>query len=171
MFLLLFIPFRYALKVGVIAAVLIGLTATKSITDKRLEFFREAASGYDVTAYFLAVNVVATLEHSIQALIAAIVAYWIRDSLSSASNYVVSFVMLAWLCVSWALLFPLLVAPKNVVIVTGFFMAFFGILFSGGLEPVTYEGEVVVRGALLCGKRGMFFCLIRLLHYIRYIQQ
>jgi hypothetical protein len=37
-------------------------------------------------------------------------------------------------------LIPLLVPPKNVVLVTGFCMAFFGLLFSGGLSPVTYEG-------------------------------
>jgi energy-coupling factor transporter ATP-binding protein EcfA2 len=33
---------RYGLSVGVIGAVLIGLTAVKSLTDKRQEFFREA---------------------------------------------------------------------------------------------------------------------------------
>ena len=47
--------------------------------------------------------------------------------------------MLGWLCTSWALLLPLLVPPKNVVLVVGFFMAFFGLLFSGGLAPVEYE--------------------------------
>ena len=146
--LLLVIPSRYGLKAGVIAAVLIGLTATKSITDKRLEFFREAASGYDVNAYFLAVNIVATLEHFVQAIVASLAAYWIRDSLAGLGNYFMAFLMLTWLCVSWALLFPLVVAPKNVVVVTGFFMAFFGILFSGGLAPVTYDGKVVGNYAL-----------------------
>lgn len=136
------------MKAGVIAAVLIGLTATKSITDKRLEFFREAASGYDVNAYFLAVNIVATLEHFVQAIVASLAAYWIRDSLAGLGNYFMAFLMLTWLCVSWALLFPLVVAPKNVVVVTGFFMAFFGILFSGGLAPVTYDGKVVGNYAL-----------------------
>jgi uncharacterized integral membrane protein len=37
---------RYPLKVGIILAVLVGLKATQIVTDKRIEFFREAGSGY-----------------------------------------------------------------------------------------------------------------------------
>lgn len=39
-----------------------GLTATKHITDHRLEFFREAGIGYNINAYFAATNVTATLD-------------------------------------------------------------------------------------------------------------
>ena len=37
---------EFALKIGVITAVLLGLTAAKSLTSKRLEFFRESGSGW-----------------------------------------------------------------------------------------------------------------------------
>lgn len=134
---------RFALKTGIISSVLIALTALKAITEKRLEFFREAASGYDVNAY--AVNIVSTFEHGVQAIVSAAAAFWLRDSVAGWVSYYVAFLMLAWVCVSWALLFPLLVSPKNVVMVTGFFMAFFGILFSGGLSPVKYQGTFIER--------------------------
>jgi len=136
-----------------------------------LEFFREAASGYDVNAYFLAVHIMSTLEHFAQATLAAIAAYWIRDSLVAGANYLVAFLMMTWLCVSWALLFPLIVAPKNVVVVTGFFMAFFGILFSGGLAPVTYEGKVLARRVLSKEKTPIVLVSHASIHFHRYLQQ
>ena len=52
----------YAQKISLVLSVLIALSATKALTDKRVEFFREAGSGYDTTAYFLAVNLFTTLE-------------------------------------------------------------------------------------------------------------
>lgn len=120
---------------------LVGLSAAKILTEKRIEFFREAASGYDVNAYFLAANITSTIEHSLQTVIAAGAAYWIRDSLADWWTYLTTFLMLSWLSVSWALLLPLLVTPKNVVVVIAFFMAFFGLLSSGGIAPVLYSGK------------------------------
>jgi ABC-type multidrug transport system ATPase subunit len=37
---------EFALKIGVITSVLLGLTAAKALTSKRLEFFRESGSGW-----------------------------------------------------------------------------------------------------------------------------
>ena len=130
--------FRYGLKAGVILAVIVGLTATKPITEKRIEFFREAGSGYDVNAYFLAINIVTTIEHSIQLLLVGATAYWIRDAVSGRASYYVGFLMLAWLTVSWALLLSVVVPPKNIFNIVGFFMAFSGLLFSGASPPVLY---------------------------------
>lgn len=36
---------QYALKAGIVICALVGLTATKVLTEKRLMFFRESASG------------------------------------------------------------------------------------------------------------------------------
>jgi len=130
---------EYALKVGVITAVLLGLNASKSITGKRLEFFRESGSGWDINAYFLALNITSTFEHTLQMILAAGVAFWLRDSAASGASTLVNYLMLMWLVVSWSFLIPLLVPANNSVLAVGFFMAFFGLLFSGGLEPVTYE--------------------------------
>lgn len=129
----------YGHKIGVIAAVLVGLTAAKTITEKRLEFFREAGSGYDINAYFISINITTTLEHSIQIILSACCAFWIRDSLAKWHNYYINFLMLTWVSVLWALLIPLLVPSNNVVLAVGFYMAFFALLFSGGTEPITYE--------------------------------
>ncbi|CAB9522559.1 Putative white-brown complex homolog protein 30 [Seminavis robusta] len=129
----------YGTKLGVLIAVLVALTATKTITSKRKEFFREAASGYSTNAYFIAVNVIATLEHSIQIAIAALCSIWLRNSLSHWYSWMVAFLLCGWISVSWAFLFPLIVPPDNVVLVTGFYMVLFGLLFSGALAPVLYS--------------------------------
>jgi len=140
---------EYALKIGVITSVLLGLSAAKALTNKRLEFFREAGSGYNVNAYFVAINITSLFEHSFQMLIAASCAFWLRDSLTSWLSYFVNFLLLMWMTVSWSLFIPLLVSPANVVLAVGFFMAFFGLLFSGGLDPVTYTSKCSATGATM----------------------
>jgi NADH:ubiquinone oxidoreductase subunit K len=132
---------QYALSLGVIASVLIALTSVKAITDKRLEFFREASSGYSSNAYFLAVNVFTTIDQGVQVLFAAIIAQWLRDSVSGRTTFYLAFLMLAWISVSWSLLIPLIAPPSNTLVILGAFMAFFGLLFSGGLAPVEYKSE------------------------------
>lgn len=124
-----------------VIAVLVGLTATKDLTEKRNEFFRESGSSYDVNAYFAAVNIVSTVEHTVQVMFSSMFALWLRNSLASWYSFYIHFLLLAWLCVSWALVFPLLIPPKNVVLVTGFYMAFFALLFSGGIDPIKYTGR------------------------------
>merc|ERR1712176_729059 len=52
---------QHALKLGVIIPVLLGLSASKVLTEKRVERFRESASGYNLNAYYLAVNITATV--------------------------------------------------------------------------------------------------------------
>jgi len=125
----------------VVIAVLVGLTATKDLTEKRNEFFRESGSSYDVNAYFAAVNIVSTVEHTVQVIFSSMFALWLRNSLASWYSFYIHFLLLAWLCVSWALVFPLLIPPKNVVLVTGFYMTFFALLFSGGIDPIKYTGR------------------------------
>lgn len=123
---------------GVVIAVLVGLTATKTITEKRNEFFREAASGYNINAYYVAVNVVSTAEHSLQVIFSSMLALWLRNSVAAWYSYYINFLLLAWLCVSWALLFPLMFQPKSVVLVVGFYMVFFSLMFSGVNAPVKF---------------------------------
>ena len=118
-----------------IAGVLVALNATKVMSDKRVEFLREASSGYSVSAYFIAVNITATLEHSFQMLLAGVMSIIFRGTVSSWGAHILNFVALGWGAVSWALFFSVIVPPKNVIMVTGFFMAFFSILFSGALGP------------------------------------
>jgi hypothetical protein len=125
----------------VLIAVMIGLTATKTITSKRKEFFREAASGYSTNAYFLAVQVIATIEHTVQVVLCALCAIWLRCSLSHWSSWMIAFVLCGWIAVSWALVFPFIFPAENVVLVTGFYIVVFSLLFSGGVAPVTFGGK------------------------------
>lgn len=135
----LWLPHRYAIKVGVIAGVLIGLLSSRVFADKQHEFFREAGSGYDVNAYYVAINIVATFEHTLQVLLAGFASYWLRNSYSTAVATLVNFFLLSWLCVSWGLLLAVITPKDNLTVVVGFFMAFFGMLFSGAMEPVLYS--------------------------------
>ena len=147
----------YPVKTGIILAVLIGLTAIKILTHKRLEFFREAGSGFDTNAYFFAVNIIATIEHSIQVIIAAFFAYWIRKPISSWYNYYIQFFLLSWICVSWSLFFPMVLPPDSVVLVTGFFFAFCGLLFSGAFPPILYKSMYALsQQGQLFAQRGTF---------------
>jgi hypothetical protein len=129
----------YPLKIGIIVAVLVGLQATRILTSKRIEFFREASSGYNINAYFAAINIVATVEHSLQIIIVAFFAAWLRDPLANWFSFFVHFLLLAWICVSWALFVPMIFPPDNVVVIVGFFMAFCGLMISGALPPVKWE--------------------------------
>lgn len=128
----------YAAKLGVLLSVLLALTATKAITSKRKEFFREAASGYSTDAYFIALNIVALIEHSIQVLISGLCSIWLRNSMAAWLPTLVNFLMVGWIAVGWAMFFPLVVPLENVIIVTGFYMVLFSLLFSGAVPPILY---------------------------------
>ena len=127
------------MKVGIILSIIVGLTATTNVTSKRMEFFREAGSGYDLNAYFFAINIFSTIEHSIQVLIAAFFATWIRNPIASYASYYIHFLLLAWLTVAWSMLLPMICSPDTVTLVAGFFFAFCGLVFSGAFTPFGYQ--------------------------------
>jgi len=129
---------EYALKVGVITAVLVGLAASRVITGYRLQFYREAASGYDPFAYFVSINFTSSIEHGSQILLCSVVGYWLRGSAAPLYAYFVNFLLLGWLAVSWSFFLSVVTPISSTTVVIGFFMAFFGLLFSGGLAPATY---------------------------------
>jgi len=99
----------YAMLVGIIMSVLIGLNASKSITEKKLEFYREAQSGVNVTSYYLAASITSTVEQGLLSIIGSVIAYLI---LKPATSYLVllwNFFMISWLSVSWSLLLSIIV--------------------------------------------------------------
>ena len=126
------------MKVGIILCVLVGLTATSTLTTKRQEFFREAGSGYNLNAYFFAINIFSTIEHSFQVLIAAVFATWIRHPIASYASYYIHFLLLAWLTVAWSMLIPMVCSPDTVILISGFFFTFCGLIFSGAFPPFGY---------------------------------
>lgn len=131
----------FALSASAIISTLFALTASKAITDKREGFFREVSSGYCINAYFLAVNVSTSIEQGSQALLASILAFWVRKSLCHWLMYALNFLSLGWISVSWGLLFAIIVPPKNVVLVIGFFMLFGSLMLSGVSPPIQYHGK------------------------------
>lgn len=129
----------YAMLVGIIMSVLIGLNASKVITEKKLEFYREAQSGVNVTAYYLAAGVTSTVEQGLLAIIGSVVAYLVLKPSTSYLVYLWNFFMISWLTVSWALLLSICVPIESVSTVIGFWNAFFGLLFCGKLPPGLYK--------------------------------
>ena len=94
----------YAMMVGFIASVLIGLNATKIIIEKKLEFYREAQSGVSVTAYYIAASITSTSEQGFTAIAGSVLAYLVLKPSTSFLVYLWNFFMMSWLSVSWALL-------------------------------------------------------------------
>jgi len=127
----------YGMMVGLVLAVLVGLNGTKIITDKRLEFFREASSGASVSAYYVAANFTTTFEQGVAAIISACLAYVLVLPSSDILVYIWNFWMVSWLSTSWSLLLTIITPAANVTTVVGFYMAFFGLLFSGSQAPGT----------------------------------
>ncbi|KAL7493376.1 hypothetical protein ACHAWT_002526 [Skeletonema menzelii] len=125
----------YCLMVAIIMTVLIGISATKLITEKQLQFFRESQSGVSVTAYYLAASITSTVEQGSVAILASVIAYLSMLPGTSILVYIWNFFMISWLSVSWALFLSLIVPPSAVTTVVGAWMAFFGLLFCGLLPP------------------------------------
>ena len=114
--------------------------ASKMLCEKRLELFREAGSGLNLTAYYMALNISSAIEHSIQIIIIATPLIWFRCTLSSYICTLLSFIMMAWLATSWSLFIPIIIPPKNVLIVLAFFVVLFSTIFGGLQPPVDFRG-------------------------------
>jgi hypothetical protein len=132
----------FATIVAALGSTLLALGSIKIMTEKRDEFFREAGSGYSVLSYFLAVNIYTSLEQGLQAICASLVALWLRNSLCKWWMFVINFCVLTWGAVSWALLFAIIVPPKNIVLMTSFFMVLSALMLSGALVGVMYKGTL-----------------------------
>lgn len=122
--------------------VLVGLSATRTMSSKRLQFYKESSNGYDVNSYFWSVNVMSVLEHGVQMLLAGAVSFWIRHPISAWYTYLLNFFLLSWAMVSWGHTFSLLISPENLTLATGLFMLFFNLLWSGVTPPVTVRNFV-----------------------------
>lgn len=132
---------RYATKVAVVFALLISLTTTKAVTSSRPQFVRESGSGYNFNAYFCAMNLVVTVEHTFRAIVASLIALCIRNSLALWYTFIVNFLMISWISASWGLLFALCIQEKYLIMAIGVHVVFFGLLFCGVIPPISFEGS------------------------------
>ena len=94
----------YLQKLSLVLSLLVALSATKALTAKRVEFFREASSGYDITAYFLAVNVFTTLEVTFKmSKLCFPVTYGVHEYFALLFNFIKLFLLNYLAQLSWGL--------------------------------------------------------------------
>ena len=125
---------------GALPSIVIALSTTRYLTDKRRQFFREAASGYSVTAYYIAINIWSTFEVTLKMLLIGTSYYTLRNSAASGGATLISFVLLGWISSAWGMFFPIFCPPKHASIVTGVFVTFGCLLLSGQQAPFHYHG-------------------------------
>ena len=58
--------------------------------------------------------------------------------MASVMSAIVQFILLGWIASSWGLFWPVFIPENNVALVTAFHQIFFGLIFSGYLEPILY---------------------------------
>jgi hypothetical protein len=91
-------------------------------------------------SYFVAVNIYTFLEQGFQTICASLIALWLRNSLCYWWMFVINFSVLSFGAVSWALLIVFLMPPKNVILMTSFFMFISSLILSGALIGIKYKG-------------------------------
>jgi len=145
-------------QVSVVLVILIVLSTALVFSEKRTEFFREAASGYDINAYFLAVNVFEMVWMCIKMVLASFWSHWIRNSTSQPGAYALEFVLLGWIASGWGFIFPLIpfMPPKFVLLNAAIFSAFTSLMLSGNVGAVIeythiYRGEYAWVAASIAG--------------------
>ena len=62
---LIFELIRFAMKVAMISGVLTGLASTRSMSSKQLNLKREVESGYNLSAYFITISFVSSIEYGL----------------------------------------------------------------------------------------------------------
>ena len=130
---------QFYVEIGVVTVVLVALSISRSIVDKRSEFYREASSGYDINAYMLALNFSTTVELTCVMTLAAFLSFILRSSLTNFFAYFINFFLLGWISSSWVFFLYPIVPSKNLALTVGFWVTFASLLFSGGLDPISYE--------------------------------
>lgn len=105
---------NYAMMVGLLMSVLVGLNATKVVTNNKLEFFRECQSGSNVSAFFIAASITATVEQGLVAVVGAMIAYLVINPSSPFLVYLTYFFINSWLSVAWAHLLAIIVPIQSV---------------------------------------------------------
>ena len=142
--------------IAVVVSVLVLLSSAKVLTSKRTEFFREAASGYDINAYFFAVVSFASLEVSTKMILASLFAFALRSSASGIASYVVHFIMLGWISSAWGFLFPLLFPLESVVLVGAFYALITCFLLSGFPKGAIEYSQIYREGETNALVAGLF---------------
>lgn len=107
----------YFSQISVTVSLLTALSSAKVLSDKRNEFFREAASGFSINAYFLAINLFTTFEVTIRMVVISAFVFALRNTASNSGAMILQFVLCGWISSAWGFLYALIVPPSIVVLV------------------------------------------------------
>lgn len=75
--------------------------AIRPFTEKRLHFFRESSSGYNITSYYLAFNFSSMLVTCAIMTSTALMNYYVFGSLISFESYLLNYLLLGWTASAW----------------------------------------------------------------------
>ena len=145
---------EYAMISNLLFVVLVTLSALRSFGDDKLMFYREASSGYSVSAFFAAQLTLDQIFHSLQALWTAVVCYELRTSLVPVESYIILYQLCAFFCTGWAYVFSLTVPRDNLVMSSALFVSVCGTLLSGSLTFLKFED--IYENKILALLVGMF---------------
>jgi hypothetical protein len=146
----------FGTKISTIIGVLVTLSSAKVITDKRVEFYREAASGYNISAYLLAVILFNTLEVTLKMTISSLFASSLRNTATNPGNFVLQFILLGWTSSAWGFVFALLVPAQSVTLVCAFFAILTNLLLSGANGGAIEYTDIYRRGGFFSLIPGLF---------------
>jgi len=143
----------FAFCVSFIITTLVGISAARAVSEKRLEFYRESASGCSVNAYFLALNIHTVFESAVQVIIAGILVNWLWSGLSHDGITFLNFVLLTWTTVAWAMLMALIAPPQLSMLFAVFYNALACLVLTPGLM---YNFKVVYDSSVLAVVSALF---------------
>ena len=145
-------------QVSVVLVLCVVLSTALVFSEKRNQFFREAASGYDINAYFLAFNCFEMVWVCIKMILASFCCHWIRNSTSQQGALALEFVLLGWISSGWGFVFPLIpmVPTKFVLVSAAIFTSFSSLMLSGNVGALIkfkniYRGEYAWFAATIAG--------------------
>jgi len=106
----------YGFVFGLVVTILVSLAASKTSTTKQLEFFRESASGYSVSAFFCAQSICYILESTVSVAV--------KRLMYSEWPFYLNCILLAYNSAAWGFFYSSWLDPRNVVTMVGFHMVF-----------------------------------------------
>ncbi len=106
------------------------------MSDQKAVVFREFDSGFNISAYFLAISLMSTLEYGIIMVFAGSISFWLRSPLMPYASYVLNFFLLQFCFVAWGHLITAFVPPDNLAVIVGTILLSSGLLCSGFIRPL-----------------------------------
>lgn len=129
---------QFTLKMGLVVSIMVAIAAQKPITTKRMEFFREAGSEYNVLAFFLAVTTIFYFDITIKMTFISLVALFFRGTIASSWPFIFNMLTLTWSSAAWGIFYSTWASADNVVMLIGMHMVL-GSFFSGNTDIMTLE--------------------------------